>query len=151
MIRIRNPQDLAAGLFLLVVAVLAHLLGANLPTGKLVHMGPGYVPMLLSWLLGGLGLIIAGRGVALDGPALERWSWRPLVALTCAMLVFAGLLETAGLVVATLVTVAVSSLAAPGARAVPTVLLGLALGAICTGLFTTVLGLPLVIWPRLGF
>ena len=151
MIRLRNPQDLAAGLFLVLVAVLANVFGADLPKGQLVRMGPGYVPILLSWVLGALGLVIAARGVAIDGPALERWSWRPLAALTCAMLAFAGLLETAGLVVATVVTVVVSSLAAPGARALPTVGLGLALAAISTGLFVYVLGLPLVIIPRIGF
>jgi hypothetical protein len=150
MIRLRSPQDLAAGLFLVAVAVLAYALAADLPMGRAVRMGPGYLPTVLSWLLGGLGLIIAARGFTVDGPRLERWYWRPLIALTLSLLVFAGLLERAGLVIAILAAVTVSSFAAPRPRLVTVALLALVLALACAGLFKYVLGLPLVLLPWAG-
>ena len=150
MVRRRNPQDIAAGIFLILVGALAWWLGADLPRGRMMRMGPGYVPMLLSWLLLGLGAIIAGRGVAFAGPRLERWAWRPLLTLTVAILIFALLLERAGLVLAILVAVGVSSLAAPAARVLPVLLLGAVLAAMSTALFFYLLGLPLVVWPSFG-
>ena len=150
MIRLRSQQDLAAGLFLVLIAVLAYVLAADLPMGRAVRMGPGYLPTLLSWLLGGLGLVIAARGFAIDGPRLDRWYWRPLIALTLSLLVFAGLLERAGLVVAIIVAVVVSSFAVPRPRIVPVVLLALVLAVACAALFKYLLGLPLVLLPWLG-
>jgi len=149
-IRLRNPQDLAAGLFLVAVAVLAYALASDLPMGRAVRMGPGYLPTVLSWLLGGLGLLIAGRGFTIAGPRLERWYWRPLIALTLSLLVFAGLLERAGLVIAILAAVAVSSFAAPRPRIVPVLVLAVVLAAACAALFKYLLGLPIVLMPWFG-
>lgn len=150
MIRLRNPQDLAAGLFLVAVAVLAYVLATDLPMGRAVRMGPGYLPTILSWLLGGLGVIIAGRGFTIDGPRLESWYWRPLIALTLTLLVFAGLLERAGLVIAILVAVVVSSFAAPRPRILPVLALAIVLALACSALFKYLLGLPIMLMPWLG-
>lgn len=150
MIRLRNPQDLAAGLFLVLVAILAFVFSDNLPIGRAVNMGPGYVPRLLSWALGGLGLLIAAQAFAYDGPNLEAWHWRPLAALTAAILVFAFLLERAGLVIAIIVTVAVGRLAAPGAKPLSVLMLAGILAVGSLALFTYALGLPLRPWPEFG-
>lgn len=150
MIRLRNPQDLAAGLFLVLVAVLALVFSADLPIGRAVNMGPGYVPRLLSWVLGGVGLIITAQAFAIDGPKLEGWAWRPLVALTASILAFAFLLEPAGLVIAIMATVAVGRLAAPGIKLLEVLMLGGVLAAGSVALFTYGLGLPLHAWPEFG-
>ena len=102
MIRMRNPQDLLGGAFLILIAILAYVFADNLPIGRLVNMGPGYVPRVLSWALGILGVIVGLRGFTIDGPALDSWAWRPLAALTASVVVFAVLLERAGLVIAIL-------------------------------------------------
>ena len=150
MIRLRNQQDLAAGAFLILVAVLAYVFADNLPIGKLVNMGPGYVPRVLAWALAILGVIIAGRAFTIDGPGLEGWAWRPLAVLTASVLVFALLLEHAGLVIAIIATVTVARLAAPGMKPIPILALsiGLALGSLA--LFSYGLGLPLRAWPEFG-
>jgi len=148
MIRLRNPQDLAAGIFLIVVAVLALVFSTNLPIGKLVSMGPGYVPRTLSWVLGGVGVLIAGRAFTIDGPRLDSWALRPLAALTASILVFAFLLERAGLVIAIIITVAVARVAAPGMTLRQVIGVGVVLAAGSALLFVTLLGLPLRIWPE---
>lgn len=150
MIRIRNQQDFAAGLFLVAFALLARHLAADLPMGRLVRMGPGYLPIVLAWILAGLGVLIAVRGLTTDGPRLEAWAWRPLIALTASLVCFALLLERGGLVAAIIATTVVSSLAAPGIRVLPTILLGVTLSALSTVLFIWLLGLPLTVFPDFG-
>ncbi|MSP00441.1 MAG: tripartite tricarboxylate transporter TctB family protein [Acetobacteraceae bacterium] len=154
MVRIRNSQDLAAGLFLILVAVLALVFSNNLPTGKLLNMGAGYVPRTLAWMLGGLGIIVAARGFTTDaphdGPALTDWAWRPLLALTASILVFAFLLEWVGLAICVLITVAVSGLAAPGIRLTQSLAVGAALATLSVLLFIVGLGLPMHVWPEFG-
>ncbi len=150
MIKIRNQQDLAGGLFLMGIAALAMYFASDLSMGRLVRMGPGYLPTVLCWLLGFLGLIIALRGFTIDGPALQSWAWRPLFALTAGQIVFAALLERAGLVAAIIATIAVSSMAAPNVRWVSTLLLGVVMSVLSTILFIWLLGLPLTIWPNFG-
>jgi hypothetical protein len=148
-IRLRSPQDLAAGLFLIAIAVAAYVLASDLPMGRAVRMGPGYLPTLLSWILGGLGVLVLMRAVTVDGPRLEGWAWRPVLTLTFSLLLFAALLQRAGLVVAIFAAVAVASFAAPRPRLVPVLVLCVVLATGCSALFKYVLGLPLVLWPQL--
>jgi len=154
MTHVRNPQDLAAGLFLILVAALALIFSASLPIGKLLNMGPGYVPRLLAWILGALGLLVAVRGFTTDQPAeagsLTEWAWRPLLALTASILVFAFLLEWAGLLICVLATVAVSGLAAEGIKPLQSLAVGVVLAAISAVLFVLGLGMPLRLWPEFG-
>ena len=147
MVRLRNPQDLAAGLFLILIAVLAYVFAQDLPMGRAVRMGPGYMPVLLSYLLGGIGIAVAARGVTVAGPKLESWAWRPLLALTGSILVFAALLERAGLIITIVATVLAAGLAQPGGRVLSAVLLGVGLAAMSVALFVYLLGLPIPIKP----
>ena len=148
MIRLKNPQDLAAGLFLILIAVLAYVFAAHLPVGRMANMGSGWVPRVLSYLLGFLGLVVASRGFLVDGHRLDAWSWRPLFALTGAILVFAFTLERAGLVICIFLTVIVAGLAAPGIKLTQSIMLGAVLAVMSTLLFVTALGLPLRTWPE---
>lgn len=150
LIRLRNQQDFVAGLFLIAFGLLAHHLAADLPMGRLVRMGPGYLPSVLSWVLAGLGVLIAARGFLTDGPKLEPWAWRPLIALCASMVAFALLLQGAGLVIAIFATITIASLAAPGARPVPIILVSVVMSVLSSVLFVWLLGLPLLIGPDWG-
>ena len=152
MIRCRNPQDLAAGLFLILVATLALVFSGNLQMGRLVDMGSGYVPRMLAWILVGLGVIVSARGFTTDPPPdtppLTEWAWRPLLPLTASILVFALLLERVGLAICVVLTVLVACLAAPGIRWAQSLSVGIALATLSALLFVLGLGLPLLIWPE---
>jgi len=150
MIRIRSPQDLVGGLFLILVAVLALAFSGNLPVGRAVSMGPGYVPRLLAWVLMGIGALLAARSLVINGPRLESWALRPLALLTIAILVFALLLERAGLVIAIFVAVAIARAAAPEYKPLTVLGLGAVLAAGSVALFVYALGLPLRPWPEFG-
>ena len=154
MLRIRNPQDLAGGLFLIIVAALALIFSDNLPVGQLVNMGPGYVPRTLAWLVAGLGVIVALRGFTTNAdagaPSITDWAWRPLLALTAAILSFAFLLERAGLVICIFITVGVAGLAVKDIGPVQSLIVGAVLAVLSSLLFVVGLGLPLRLWPEFG-
>ena len=52
MSRVKNPQDFWAGLLFLAVGCLALWFGRGYAFGTATKMGPGYLPTVLSWVLG---------------------------------------------------------------------------------------------------
>ena len=48
MLRVKNPQDLAAGALLCVVGLLGWFLIRALPMGTAFRMGPAYIPTVVS-------------------------------------------------------------------------------------------------------
>jgi putative tricarboxylic transport membrane protein len=141
------PTDLAAGIFLLVVAALAWWFGQDLKVGTAYRMGPGYAPIMLSWIAGGFGAVLVLTGLLRRGPALERWSLRPMALVLGAMVVFGLCIERTGLLVASALAVALSGLAAPSPRMREIVMLALCLAAFACLLFPFALNLPLKIFP----
>jgi hypothetical protein len=148
MIRVRNPQDVAAGLFFILVGVAAFTLIWDLPMGRPVRMGPGYIPTMLGYILVFLGAIIAGKGLMADGPGLASWALKPLGLLVGAILVFAFMIEPAGLVLTSIALILVCSIAAPDMRMVETGIFAVALAVASTLLFKTLLQLPMSVWPQ---
>ena len=146
-LQIRNPKDFYAGLIFIVVGVAALLIGRDYSLGTTTRMGPGYFPALLGGLLTLLGLIISLRSLLSDGPAVGQIGFRPLVLILASMLAFAGLLEPAGLVIATAALIAIGCLGSVESRARDVIVLSIALIAVALGLFVYGLGLPMKIWP----
>lgn len=69
-----NPRDLAAGLLLLLFAVAGLYLNQDHSLGTARRMGPGYMPMMTFYLLGGLAVWTMLVGL-LSGPdPFERWT-----------------------------------------------------------------------------
>jgi Tripartite tricarboxylate transporter TctB family len=146
-VRIRHPKDFYAGLIFVAVGVFAIVIGRDYSLGSATRMGPGYFPALLGWLLTILGAIIALRSLAIDGPAIGRIGFRPLILILASMLAFAALLEAAGLVIATVALITIGCLATAESRVRESVPLTVALVAVALGLFVYGLGLPLKVWP----
>lgn len=144
---LRGPVDFAAGAFLLVFAVLAWWFGQPLKVGTAFRMGPGYVPLLLAWILGAFGVALCALGVSRVGPALERWRVRPLVLVLGALIVFGLTIERTGLFISSLLAVSISAAAgaSPRAREIGLLALCLAIGA-CL-LFPLALQLTLKVFP----
>ena len=146
-LQIRDPKDFYAGLIFIVVGVAALLIGRDYSLGTTTRMGPGYFPALLGGLLTLLGLIISLRSLLSVGPAVGHIGFRPLVLILASMLAFAGLLEPAGLVIATAALIAIGCLGSVESRARDVIILSIALIAVALGLFVYGLGLPMKIWP----
>jgi hypothetical protein len=145
--RIRNSEEFYAGLTFFSFGVLAVLLARGLPIGTTMRMGPGYFPTVLGALLALLGVIISARGLWLRKEASKPWSLRPLLLVLGAVLAFAFLIDTFGLVAATLALITLSCMGGREGRLWETALLSLMLMILAVGLFVYGLGLPFKVWP----
>lgn len=128
---------LAVGLGMLVI-------GWSYPVGQLTQMGPGYVPRGIALLI----CVIATAIIVIDvgDTAMTRGEgihWRGLIFVSAAMLIFAGLVDVAGLVPSMFLAVAVSMLADKQAK--PLSILVYSILATGAGwlLFLVVLELPI--------
>lgn len=147
--RVRSPQDVAAGLFLVAVALVAIWQSADLTAGSLSQIGPGMLPRSLAILTGLLGLAIVLGAFRWEGPALERWSWRGPLFILGAIVVFGLAVRPLGLAVAGPLALGLSAFAAGDTRLVETLVFGALLTLFCLVLFIVLLGLPIPIAPWL--
>ena len=146
-IPIRSPRDFCAGLIFLFFGVLAAYIARDYPMGSAVRMGPGYFPYVLGILLALLGVVICIKGLAIPGERIESASLRALLLVLGAVGVFAGTIESAGIVIATTLLVGIGAAASPESRLREVAVLIVFLLALAVGLFTYGLGLPFKIFP----
>ena len=144
---IRSQTDLAAGLFLLICAGLSWWFGQPLKVGTAYRMGPGYVPILLSWVMGGFGVTLCALALLRRGSAMERWCAKPIVLVLGSLIVFALTIERTGLLISSVLAVGLAGLAAPQQRLRQTMLLAACLAGFACVLFPFALQLPLRILP----
>lgn len=147
MVRIRSPKDACAGLFFLLVGIAGYALIWDLPMGAAVRMGPGYIPKSLSCIMMGFGLLVGGRSFIIDGEALEGWKLRPLLIIPLSILLFGFLIDGAGLVVAAIALMLVSTLAGREVFWRETVIFAVCMAAGTAVVFHAILGLPMRVWP----
>jgi hypothetical protein len=83
------PQELGAGLFLIVIAAIGLFGGLRLNFGRLSEIGPGLFPVSMSVLLGAFGVFLVFLGLTKPGEVLTRWNLRGLFFVLAAVLFFA--------------------------------------------------------------
>jgi putative tricarboxylic transport membrane protein len=148
MLRVRNPQDLAAGVLLCGIGVAGWALIRHLPMGTSFRMGPAYIPTVVSWMIAGIGVILIARSLLVRGPRFEAARPRPLGVVLASFALFGLLIEGAGLVLASIVLVLTARLAARERRWKEAIVVGAALTAFAVVLFHVLLRLPMPVWPR---
>jgi hypothetical protein len=113
------------------------------------NIGPGFFPLLIASLLTAFGVVIATYGASdrIDTAAHGR-SMRRLAAVPFAVIAFALLIESAGLVLASMALVITSSCARAGGRRRDVALLALALSLLAVSIFVWGLGVPLSVLPQ---
>ncbi|HRJ68511.1 MAG TPA: tripartite tricarboxylate transporter TctB family protein [Beijerinckiaceae bacterium] len=146
---IKSPQDLAASLFLLGIAVLALWLGRDLSTGTLRQMGPGMLPKALAVLLAGLAVVLLIDAFKEAGEELAAWSPRAIIFVLGAFCAFGFAVRPLGLSVAGPLAVIIAGFASNETKFVETLIFGLVMTAFCVGLFKFALGLPIPLAPWL--
>jgi len=134
----------ASGGVLLVIGLGMLVIGWNYPTGQLTQMGPGYVPRAIAVMICAIALVmiitdITGATIAKP----SKIQWRSLIFVSASMLIFAFLVDVAGLVPSVFFAVIVSMLADREAK--PLSILIYATLATSAGwlLFLVVLELPI--------
>ena len=145
--RIRSPKDFWSGIFLLAIALGFIALARQYNLGSMHRMGPALFPIIVGTLLAGLGLLIAGRALAFDGPPVPRFHARPILVSIVAITLYGIALQWLGLVAALAVLVIVGSFASPESRIASTIALAAALILFSVAVFVWLLGLPIPLWP----
>ena len=104
--KIKSPQDfwaglmfIAFGLFFVVVAM------KNYQMGSSVRMGPAYFPVVLGGMLAVLGAVVLVNALVIEGPAVAKFHFRPLLFIAASSLAFAYLLKPLGLPLAAIALV----------------------------------------------
>lgn len=142
MIRLRSPKDAIAGLmFILLAGTLAWSAG-RLELGTTGRMGPGYFPLLLSGILGVLGLVILIGGLRIDGPSLPRGEWKGLALVTAAILVFGAVVQPWGFIPAVVLSSLLCVAASRPMQPIASALFVLGLTVFCVVVFVWGLGIP---------
>jgi hypothetical protein len=147
MVRIRAPRDFFAGLLFVGIGALGATIASGYAFGTALRMGPGFFPSMLSWCTIGFGAIIALRSFAIDGEAVTRVGWRPLILVLAAIVTFALLVTRAGLVLTVMATAFVGGMASREMGRIEALLLGIALAAFCALVFVYGLSQPFELWP----
>jgi hypothetical protein len=123
--------------------------GSGYEVGTASSMGPGYFPLLLSSGLLLVGVFLIARGVTTKGSAIEPAFLRPFALVVGAVVVFALLIERAGLAVTAVIVVAMCALASRDAvRWWEIAALSVGLSAASVVLFVQLLSLQMPVWWR---
>ncbi len=149
--RILARRDVLAGLMFMGVGVFGLWASRGYHVGTAINMGTGYMPRLLCWMLVVLGAVIAVQGVLANGALSaggDASRWRPLVFVPLSILIFAFTIERLGVVIATLLLVAVGAFAGRGLRTLEVAATALVLILFTVGVFVWGLGLTIRIWPE---
>ena len=146
MFRVRSPQDLGAGAVFLLIGAAGAYFGNDLAFGTAARMGPGYFPVLLSWLIIIIGVIVAFRGVTIEGPPIEPVQLRPMLFVVAAILMFGYLIDALGLGLTAITLTVVAAYARRDASFSEALLLGAALAIFAVLVFVYALSQPLPAW-----
>jgi hypothetical protein len=145
--RLRLNRELVAGLMFAAFGAAGLWIASEYPRGSALRMGPGYMPVMLSWGLMLLGGIIAIKGMITAGATLTGWHLRPLILVLTAIVAFALLIEPAGLAIATVAIVLVGAAGGLEFRFSEALALAFGLAAGAVALFVFGLKLSMPVWP----
>ena len=109
--KITHPKDFYAGLMFFGFGLFAMVLAFGYPLGTAARMGPGYFPRVLGGLLMLLGVVLSLRSFRHQGPEVSPVAWKAVALVLGGVSLFAAIVNTLGLVVATTVLIVVSGLA----------------------------------------
>ena len=145
--RIKNPNDVLAGSFLIASALLGFYLSWRLNPGHAAAMGPGYVPKMLCFILMGLGAATVFYGVIHAGEPFESWYVWPLFWILAAVGFFAMAVERFGLMIAIVGLVLIGCVAHRGTKWYEALILAVGMALFAWAVFVKALGLPMLMWP----
>lgn len=145
--KVSNSSDFWAGLIYIAFGVTALVAARDYGMGSATRMGPGYFPTMLAWLLTGIGIVSAVRGLRGQGEPVSRLSMRGILFIAVPIVLFASLLQSAGLLIALPLLIITSAYASAHFNWLRTLLLAAGLTLFCSLVFIKGLGIPM---PLLG-
>jgi hypothetical protein len=146
MFRIKSPQDVGAAVVFMAIGLAGVYFGSDLAFGTASRMGPGYFPIVLSWVIFGIGVLVGVKGITIEGPAIEPIRLRPIVVIVSAILIFGYLIDKVGLAITAALLTVLAGYARRDVSLMETLLLAAGLGLFCVGLFVYALSQPFPAW-----
>ncbi len=144
-IEIRAPQDFAAGIALVVLALLTFWASAELGAGRFYSLGPALLPRLVASLIAIIGAGLVVSGLSKNGDAMSRWTLRGPLFIFISVAAFALSIRTVALALAGPLVAVISGAASPDTRPRELVLFALVVTALSIALFRYLLHLPIPI------
>jgi hypothetical protein len=146
--KIKSPKDFWAGLMFIGVGVFFVVWAAtHYQLGTAVRMGPAYFPILLGGLLAFLGVLVLVESFAMAGPQVPKFSFRPLILISLACVVYGYLMKPLGLVGATAALVIISAYGGHEFKWKEVIILCVVLIVFSVLVFVKGLSLPFPLWP----
>ncbi|MBS3997745.1 MAG: tripartite tricarboxylate transporter TctB family protein [Hydrogenophaga sp.] len=142
----KDMQDIIGGLALTALGVFAAVHAQTYEFGSLTRMGAGYFPVALGVILALLGLLIAVPAFFRRGQPI-RVEWKTFALVMGGIVAFALTLKVLGLVLATALSVVISSLADRDTRWKGRIFLAIGVAAVTYVVFSMGLSMVLPIWP----
>lgn len=137
-----NKSELSAGVIFLAISLFfAQDAFRNLEIGTALAMGPAYFPLLVAGTLAAFGIAIIIAGVNRPVVAFSRWPWRGTILVLGAPILFAILIDGAGLAISIFVVAFITAFASHRMTLRFAFLLSIGLSIFCSILFAGILGL----------
>jgi hypothetical protein len=147
---IKSPKDFWAGLMFVGFGVFFAVWATfNYQMGTVVRMGPAYFPTVLGGLLAVLGLVVLLAGVTIEGPPVPKMSFRPLVLISVACVIYGYTMKPLGLVGATAALVFLSAFGGHEFNWKEVTILYVVLIVFSVLVFVKGLTLPFPLWPAM--
>ncbi len=143
--KIRNPKDFWTAIIYIAIGSLFLLISRDYPMGNTLKMGPAYFPTILSSLLMIIGMISLVRSFFQRGTPMGSFTFRGLLLVIAATILFGLIVRGAGLIVALPVLVIISAYASIRFRWVEALALAAGLTLFCILVFVKGLRVPLPI------
>jgi hypothetical protein len=145
-----RKRDFYAGALMILFGLVMAIHGPSYSMGTLMHMGPGFLPTALGFVLVALGIAIAMTGTAAGAneeailPPEPQWfAWACILASPLAFIVFGQYTPISGLAPATFACVFVASLGERTATWLSCLVLAALIMVFGVGLFHYVLQIPM--------
>ncbi len=143
-IKIPMSQDVAAGIFLMLVGGFFVWQSNDLPMGTLRAVGPGMLPRAVALMLVAGGALLSLMGfLNRNGERMPLMTFRGPFFIIAGILLFAVLIRSVGLVAAGPASMIVASYASKDTRIVETAIFSVVMTAVCIFLFKYMLNLPI--------
>ena len=144
-------KDLLAGLMFVVIGVIFWVGAGNYQMGSAARMGPGWFPSVLGGIMTFLGVLIAGLGLKNQAQWAQTegigWTWKPVVILTVAVVLFGFALPTLGMIAAIVLLTFLSGIAAHDRHYASLAMITVIMCLFCAAVFVWGLKLQMKLFP----
>lgn len=147
--QVRNKQNFWSGVMFIVLGAAFAFKSTEYSMGTAARMGPGYFPFWLSVIMAILGVIILLSSLSpkAQQTEVEKFDYKSVAIITASVVVFALLLQPAGLIISMLVLVLISAAAAHDNNWKVSIANAIFLAILCYLAFIVGLRLVFPIWP----